>query len=136
MSEWSIEHAWKLTPAARADAYEIPPTHVRSSSSRYNEVLHDAAVSDVVHRGFRGVCDTVLTQNQIPFRGVSISTSQYALDSLTMMVPRSMFIPQTNLISRELVCVHSHLAHRSQELNCADAAQNDSHPQKQNLRPY
>jgi len=27
MSEWSIEHAWKLTPAARADAHEIPPTH-------------------------------------------------------------------------------------------------------------
>jgi hypothetical protein len=26
MSEWSIEHAWKSVPAARADAPEIPPT--------------------------------------------------------------------------------------------------------------
>jgi hypothetical protein len=57
------EHAWKLTPAARADAHQIPPAHVGSISSRYNEVLRDAPVSDVVHRGFRGVCDTVLTQN-------------------------------------------------------------------------
>jgi hypothetical protein len=78
-----------------------------------------------------------------------------------MMVPRSVFIPQTNLISPELVGMNSMttgsltaalavqtfqdanerllyilLAHRSQELNCADAAQNDSRPQKQNLRPY
>jgi hypothetical protein len=26
MSEWLKEHAWKLTPAARADAHEITPT--------------------------------------------------------------------------------------------------------------
>ena len=30
----------------------------------------------------------------------------------------------------------SHLAHRPEELNCADAAENDSHPQKQKLHPY
>ena len=27
MSEWSIEHAWKLIPSARADAHENLPTH-------------------------------------------------------------------------------------------------------------
>jgi hypothetical protein len=26
MSEWSIEHAWKLIPFARADAHQIPPS--------------------------------------------------------------------------------------------------------------
>jgi hypothetical protein len=33
MSEWLKEHAWKLTPAARADAHDIPPTHFRSTTS-------------------------------------------------------------------------------------------------------
>jgi hypothetical protein len=65
MSEWSIEHAWKSDLFTRADAQQNPPTHVRSISSRYNEVLRDAPVSDDVHRGFRGVCDTVLTQEAI-----------------------------------------------------------------------
>jgi hypothetical protein len=27
MSEWSIEHAWKLIPLARADEHRYPPTH-------------------------------------------------------------------------------------------------------------
>ena len=62
MSEWLKEHAWKLTPAARADAHHIPPTHVGSISSHYNDLLRDAPASDDVHRGFLGVCDTVLTQ--------------------------------------------------------------------------
>src|ERR1700737_1741969 len=31
-SEWLKEHAWKLTPAARADAHQDPPTHFRSST--------------------------------------------------------------------------------------------------------
>src|SRR5215510_14750168 len=63
MSEWLKEHAWKADLFTRANAQQNPPTHVRSISSRYNEVLRDAPVSDDVHRGFRGVCDTVLTQS-------------------------------------------------------------------------
>jgi hypothetical protein len=31
MSEWSIEHAWKLIPLARADAHQIPPTEFRGA---------------------------------------------------------------------------------------------------------
>ena len=54
MSEWSIEHAWKLTPAARADAHEIPPTHSRSTTSRNNDLLQRVPVSDGVAPGFRG----------------------------------------------------------------------------------
>src|SRR5262245_10504393 len=53
MSEWSIEHAWKSDLFTRADAQQIPPTHVRSISSRYNEVLRDAPVSDDVRGGDR-----------------------------------------------------------------------------------
>jgi hypothetical protein len=34
MSEWSIEHAWKLIPLARADAHRNAPTHSRSATSR------------------------------------------------------------------------------------------------------
>ena len=48
MSEWLKEHAWKSDRFTRADAHQIPPTHVRSISSRYNEVLRDAPVSDDV----------------------------------------------------------------------------------------
>jgi hypothetical protein len=62
MSEWSIEHAWKLTPAARADAHEIPPTHFRSTTSSNNDVHRGVPVNDGIYPGFRGVCDTVLTQ--------------------------------------------------------------------------
>src|SRR5262245_8275685 len=64
MSEWSIEHAWKSDRFTRADAHQILPTHVGSISSRYNEVLRDAPVNHDVHGGFRGVCDTVLTQSR------------------------------------------------------------------------
>src|SRR5262245_51563210 len=67
MSEWSIEHAWKSDPFTRADAQQTPPTPVRSISSRYNELLCDTPVSDDVHRGFRGVCDTVWTQSIVRF---------------------------------------------------------------------
>src|SRR5262249_40949104 len=64
MSEWFKEHAWKSDRFTRADAHQILPTHVGSISSRYNELLRDAPVNDDVHRGFRGVCDTVLTQSR------------------------------------------------------------------------
>src|SRR4051812_31427720 len=78
MSEWSIEHAWKLTPAARVDAHQNPPTHHRSISSRYNEVLRDTPVSDDVHPGFRGVCDTVLTQKLNALRTMRVAVRPYA----------------------------------------------------------
>src|SRR6476469_6587789 len=58
MSEWSIEHAWKLTPAARADAHRIPPTHFRSTTSPYSDVRRRVPVNHGVDPGFRGVCDT------------------------------------------------------------------------------
>ena len=78
MSEWLKEHAWKLTPAARVDAHQNPPTHHRSISCRYNEVLRDAPVSDDVHPGFRGVCDTVLTQKLNALRTMRVAVRPYA----------------------------------------------------------
>src|SRR6185295_5370187 len=56
------EHAWKLTPLARADSYQIPPTHFRSTTSRNIDTRRRAPVNDSVCPGFEGVCDTVLTQ--------------------------------------------------------------------------
>ena len=73
MSEWFKEHAWKSDRFTCADAQQNPPTHVRSSSSRYKEVLRDAPVTDDVHRGFRGVCDTVLTQSKRRFPATSMN---------------------------------------------------------------
>jgi hypothetical protein len=54
MSEWSIEHAWKLTPAARADAHEIPPTHFRSTTSRNKDVHAHVPVNHGIDQGFGG----------------------------------------------------------------------------------
>ena len=48
MSEWLKEHAWKSDRFTRTDAPHNPPTHVRSISSRYNELLRHAPVSDDV----------------------------------------------------------------------------------------
>ena len=62
MSEWLKEHAWKLILLAHADAHEIAPTHFRSTTSPNNDLLQHVPVSDGVAPGFRGVCDTVLTQ--------------------------------------------------------------------------
>jgi hypothetical protein len=62
MLERSIRHAWKLTPLARADAHQIPPTHCRSTTFRNNDLLCRVPVNGGVAPGFRGVCDTVLTQ--------------------------------------------------------------------------
>src|SRR6185312_1252281 len=69
MSEWLKEHAWKSTPPARADAHQIPPRHFRSTTSRNNDLLQRVLVNDGVAPGFRGVCDTVLTQNGFVFLG-------------------------------------------------------------------
>jgi hypothetical protein len=90
MSEWSIEHAWKLIPFTRADAHQIPPTHFRSTTSRNNDVLQRVHVSRGVCPGCRGVCDTVLTQSRFLFKrrhtdahGLVHSIWQYpALDRL------------------------------------------------------
>src|SRR5262245_37304638 len=79
MAEWSIAHAWKSDRFTRTDASQDPPTHVRSISSRYNEVLRDAPVSDSVHPGFRGVCDTVLTQNAVTVSEMPRVVNRYAL---------------------------------------------------------
>src|SRR5262245_13183565 len=62
MSEWLKEHAWKLDRFTRADAYQIPPAHLRSTSSRNNDMQRRVPVNRGLCPGFRGVCDTVLTQ--------------------------------------------------------------------------
>jgi hypothetical protein len=62
MSEWLKEHAWKSDLFTRADAHQIPPTHFRSTTSPYNDVRRRVPVNHGVDPGFRGVCDTVLTQ--------------------------------------------------------------------------
>jgi hypothetical protein len=61
------EHAWKSTLAARADAHQILRTHFPINNFRYNDLRWHVAVSDVVPRGLRRVCDTVLTQSGIRF---------------------------------------------------------------------
>ena len=62
MSEWLKEHAWKLMPLARADAHQSPPTHFRSTTSRNIDTRLRVPVTEGVCLGFRGACDTVLTQ--------------------------------------------------------------------------
>jgi hypothetical protein len=79
MSEWLKEHAWKLNPLARADAHQIPPTHFRSTTSRNNDLLQRVPVNNGVVPGFRGVCDTVLTQNGSPLRPTITNTHRRVL---------------------------------------------------------
>src|SRR6476619_3241816 len=71
------EHAWKSDSFTPSNAQEHAPTQFPSTTSRNNDVLHDAPVSDGVHRGFRGVCDTVLTQSGFAF--ASTHASPYAV---------------------------------------------------------
>ena len=68
MSEWLKEHAWKLTPATRADAHQIPPTQFRINNFRNIDERQRVLVNRGVDRGFTGVCDTVLTQNSNALR--------------------------------------------------------------------
>src|SRR5262249_55564227 len=63
MLERSIRHAWKSDRFARADAHRISPTHSRSTTSRNIDTRRHVLVNHRVDRGFRGVCDTVLTQS-------------------------------------------------------------------------
>src|SRR5689334_8674345 len=62
MSEWSIEHAWKLTSVARADAHQIPPAQFRINYFRNINARRRVPVNRRGDRAFEGVCDTVLTQ--------------------------------------------------------------------------
>src|SRR6185295_1736900 len=81
MSEWLIAHAWKLMPSARADAYRTAPRHSRSTTSRNNDLLQRVPVNDGVAPGFRGVCDTVLTQfadSLVPYISVFFRTHRWA----------------------------------------------------------
>src|SRR6476660_8656787 len=79
MSEWLKEHAWKLNPLARADAHQIAPTLSRSTTSRNNDLLQRVPVNDGVAPGFRGVCDTVLTQNPNALRAMRSGVRSCAL---------------------------------------------------------
>src|SRR5262247_3192578 len=124
MAEWSIAHAWKSDRFTRADAHQILPTHVRSISSRCNEVLRDAPVSEDVHRGFRGVCDTVLTQFRWPLSQTITDTYKHAL-SHTALSGRQQLderIDET-LVSAETI-VHAHrLCGQSARFSQADLIQ-------------
>ena len=63
MSEWLKEHAWKSDLFTLADAHQIPPTHSRSTTSRNIGTRRHVLLNHRVDRGFKGVCDTVLTQH-------------------------------------------------------------------------
>ena len=67
MSEWSIEHAWKSTLSARADAQQIPPTQFRINNFRNLNARRRVLANDDIHQGFREGCDTVLTQFPLRF---------------------------------------------------------------------
>jgi len=58
-----ISHLSALDSTMRADVHQIPPTQFRSTTSRKNDLHQRIPVTDGVALGFRGVCDTVLTQN-------------------------------------------------------------------------
>ena len=62
MSEWLKEHAWKLIPAARTNSHRSAPTHSPSTTSRNNDAHRRVPINHGVCPGFRGACDTVLTQ--------------------------------------------------------------------------
>jgi hypothetical protein len=59
---FSKEHAWQLVPLARANAHQIASTQFPSATSRNVSVPLCVPVNSGVAPGFRGVCDTVLTQ--------------------------------------------------------------------------
>jgi hypothetical protein len=74
MAEWFEAHAWKLIPFACADAHQIAPTYSRSTTSRNNDLLQRVPVNDGVAPGFRGACDTVLTQFSFPLQTTHVPT--------------------------------------------------------------
>jgi hypothetical protein len=58
------EHAWKSDPFTRSKAYQDPPTQFPPTTSLNIDVRRHVPVNDGLHQGFRGVCDTVLTQRE------------------------------------------------------------------------
>jgi hypothetical protein len=69
MAEWSMAHAWKLMPVARADAHRNAPTHSRSTTSSNNGVHQSVAANHGVWPGFQRASDTLLTQNIVRLTG-------------------------------------------------------------------
>ena len=57
------EHAWKLIPLARADGHRNALTHVPLTTVCNNDLLRRLPVNHSLCHGFRGSCDTVLTQD-------------------------------------------------------------------------
>ena len=72
------EHAWKLIPLARADAHQIPPTQFPSTTFRNSDVRRRVPVNHGVDQAFRGVSDTVLTQNSVTVSAIRTDVRQYA----------------------------------------------------------
>ena len=68
----------EIDSLARADAHRNAPTPSRSTTSRNNDRLQRVPVNDGVAPGFRGVCDTVLTQNSNALRTMLIGVRPYA----------------------------------------------------------
>ena len=77
MSEWLKEHAWKSTLPARADAHQILPTHSPINNFRNSDLLRHIPVTDALHQGFRGVCDTVLTQKPSELKRMRVRLHRY-----------------------------------------------------------
>ena len=77
MSEWFKEHAWKSDLFTHSDAQQHPPTHSRSTTSRNIDTRRHVLVNHRVDRGFRGVCDTVLTQSSRQFMATNIYAHRF-----------------------------------------------------------
>src|SRR4029434_9746285 len=84
------EHAWKLIPLAGANAHETPPTHFRFNDFRNIDVRRRVPVNDGVAPGFRGVCDTVLTQIRSLVTVTSINAHRRVHES-TVATPKAWF---------------------------------------------
>ena len=54
MSEWSIEHAWKLMPVAPSDAHRHAPTYSLATTSATSMCLRVSPQVTVLDRGLRG----------------------------------------------------------------------------------
>lgn len=61
-----IEHAWKSTPPARAEAHQILPAHVSINKFRNNGLLRSVLVTDALDVGLQGVCDTDKSSDTVP----------------------------------------------------------------------
>jgi len=59
-----VDRARLEIDSARADAQQNPPTHLRINDFRNIDTRRRVLVNHRVDQGFKGVCDTVLTQRQ------------------------------------------------------------------------